>query len=187
MPSHNKRFSKEALLLRSAEAFEDLYQSSHLMIFRYIYALSGGPTQEAEDLTAEVYMRAWKARRRFRGDLQAARGWLMRIARNLVIDRYRRQKSRPLTGDIDAHVIPHPGATPEQQALHIEQAAALWAMLARIPAEQREMLVLRYMLGWQVKTIAAYLDMKENTVSVTIRRLLQRLRQEWPLKEDENA
>ena len=42
------------------------------------------------------------------------------------------------------------------------------------------MLVLRYMLGWRVQQIAAYLETLDNTVSVTIRRMLERLRQQWP-------
>jgi DNA-directed RNA polymerase specialized sigma24 family protein len=46
--------------------------------------------------------------------------------------------------------------------------------------EQREILVLRYVLGWPVKRIGEYLGILENTVSVSIRRSLQRLRDRWP-------
>ena len=49
-------------------------------------------------------------------------------------------------------------------------------MLDSLPDDTREMLVLRYMLSWQVKQIAAHLDMKENNVSVRIRRALSRLK-----------
>ena len=42
------------------------------------------------------------------------------------------------------------------------------------------MVVLRYLLGWRVKEIAHYLDIPENTVSVTVRRSLARLRAGWP-------
>jgi RNA polymerase sigma-70 factor (ECF subfamily) len=44
-------------------------------VFRYIYGLSGGPLQEAEDLTAETYARAWKTRQSFSGNEEAALGW----------------------------------------------------------------------------------------------------------------
>jgi RNA polymerase sigma factor (sigma-70 family) len=49
-----------------------------------------------------------------------------------------------------------------------------------LPEQQREMLVLRHMVGWQVKEIAVHMQIPANTVSVTIRRLLASLRQNWP-------
>lgn len=42
------------------------------------------------------------------------------------------------------------------------------------------MIVLRYVLGWPVKRIAEHLDMLENTVSVNLRRILQRMQRDWP-------
>src|SRR5512147_2572094 len=63
----------------NADAFTRLYDDTHLIVFRYLYGLSGGPLQEVEDLTAETYARAWKTRQSFIGDKQAALGWLLRI------------------------------------------------------------------------------------------------------------
>ena len=48
-------------------------------------------------------------------------------------------------------------------------------MLSALSSEVREMIVLRYMLGWQVRQIARYLGVNENTISVTIRRALGNL------------
>ena len=78
----------------NADAFTRLYEETYLIVFRYVYGLSGGPLQESEDLTAETYARAWKTRQGFHGDGQAALGWLLRIARNLAIDLSRRRKVR---------------------------------------------------------------------------------------------
>ena len=47
--------------------------------------------------------------------------------------------------------------------------------------EKRELLVLRYMLGRQVKQIADHVHMQENTVSVTFRRIIEQLRRDFPL------
>ncbi|MCL4258976.1 MAG: sigma-70 family RNA polymerase sigma factor, partial [Anaerolineales bacterium] len=44
----------------------------------------------------------------------------------------------------------------------------------------REILTLRYSLGWQVKEIAAHMGMTESHISVTIHRTLTKLRQQWP-------
>jgi RNA polymerase sigma factor (sigma-70 family) len=60
-------------------------------------------------------------------------------------------------------------------------------MLGSLSEEIREMLVLRYMLGWQIKQVAEHLEMSENNVSVTIRRTLQRLQRDWnQLQEKDN-
>ena len=47
--------------------------------------------------------------------------------------------------------------------------------------QNREILVLRYLLGWKVKDIGNHLELKENTVSVYIRRSLSQIRENWPL------
>jgi len=52
--------------------------------------------------------------------------------------------------------------------------------LSALPVERREMVVLRYLLGWPVQEIAAHLGIAENTVSVTLRRTLNELRARWP-------
>jgi len=88
--------------LAEAEAFAELYQRTHLVVFRYIYGLNGGPQQEVEDLTAETFIRAWKARQRFDGGEKAALSWLLRIARNLVIDAHRRTKVRGVEANLVA-------------------------------------------------------------------------------------
>ncbi len=80
--------------LQDRQSFENLYSHVHLVVFHYIYGLYGGPVEEVEDLTADTFFRAWKARERFTGDENAALGWLLQIARNRVIDALRREHVR---------------------------------------------------------------------------------------------
>lgn len=170
--------------LEEAESFAQLYARAHLIVFRFIYGLHGGPLQEVEDLTTETFMRAWKARKRFAGDQDAAVGWLLRIARNLVIDTRRRRsvrgEDRYLEELSDYLQLSAPIPNPEEQTIREEQFRVLWEQLQALPVEQREMIVLRYILGWPVKRIAAHLGLLENTISVTLRRVLMRLRRDWP-------
>ena len=84
--------ARQTASIQDAQAFSQLYERSHLIIYRFIYGMVGGPTEEVEDITAEAYLKAWKARHRFSGDEDAAVSWLIAISRNLVIDRYRRSK-----------------------------------------------------------------------------------------------
>jgi len=166
-----------------SQAFSQLYERVHLIVFRYICGLHNGTRQVVEDLTAETFIRAWKARRNFHGDESAAIGWLLKIARNLVIDTHRRAQVRPkifdLPDDLDNSLIAIPDPGPEAQAIRREQTRILWKLLHTLPDQQREMLVLRYMLGWQVQAIGKYMDIAENTVSQTIRRTLAKLRERW--------
>lgn len=168
----------------NADAFSRLYDETHLLVFRYVYGLSGGPPQEAEDLTADVYTRAWKTRESFKGDDGAALSWLLRIARNLAIDLSRRRGVRNVDENVIVEFLIHPGPSPELDVIAQEQISILWNMLQRLPEDLREMLVLRYIIGWQVKEIAAHLEMNENTVSVTIKRTLQRLQRDWLLSQE---
>jgi RNA polymerase sigma-70 factor (ECF subfamily) len=171
---------ESARSLHTKEAFAALYDRTHLIVFRYIYGIHGGPTEEVEDLAADAYIRAWRARRRFAGDEDDALRWLLQIARRLVIDAHRRRGRRGIPWNIDDLVLSDEGASPEQRAQAAEQRRVLLMMLDDLSDRQREILVLRYMLGWPVKLIARHLEMQPNTVSVTIRRALKRLRQNWP-------
>ena len=171
----------------NAEAFTRLYEKTYLIVFRYIYGLSGGPSQQVEDLTAETYERAWKRRGRFQGDEQAALGWLLRIARNLAIDLSRRRKVRNVDEDLQVELLVDPNVLPEVNVMTREQIEILWHLLGKLSENVREMIVLRYILDWQVKQVAEHLGTKENNVSVTIRRALKSLQSEWlHLQENEN-
>jgi len=186
---HIKRwFGKEnENLLLNVDAFTRLYEATYLIVFRYVYGLSGGPAQEAEDLTAETYARAWKTSHHFTGNERAALGWLLSIARNLAIDLARRRKAHNVDENILIELLTDPNLAPEADVITREQVEILWRMLGTLSEDAREILVLRYMLGWQVKQVATYLDMTENNVSVTIRRALKSLQREWSqLQEKDN-
>jgi RNA polymerase sigma-70 factor, ECF subfamily len=174
---------KENAILH-ADAFTRLYEQTYLILFRYVYGLSGGPLQEVEDLTAETYARAWKQRQRFNGNDQAALGWLLRIARNLAIDLSRRRRVRDVEESIPVELLVDPHLAPEIDVITREQITILWKMLRTLPDDVREILVLRYILGWQVKQVANHLGISENNVSVTIRRALKNLQRDWPQEKD---
>jgi len=182
MPSkHNilPTLQADKLLLQPGE-FQNIYEQYHLVIYRYIYGLHGGPTEDVEDLTTNVFTRAWKSRHRFHGNHNAALGWLIKIARNLVIDTYRRKGRRSNSIDIENQIIPSNDLSPEESFFLQDQIATLWNLLAKLPNHHREIIVLRYILGWRVKDIAKQLNKNENNISVSIRRILNRLQNEWP-------
>ena len=162
--------------IASPEHFRELYEQDRLPVYRYIYGLTGGPREDVEDLTAETFLRAWKARTRFDGDLPSALSWLFQIAKRLVIDDYRRRAMQS-SHDLQTNLLAD--LKPEQSYQTEEELQILFDLLTEIPNGQREILVLRYFLGWRVGDIAQYTGMTENNVSVIIHRVLTRLREKW--------
>jgi RNA polymerase sigma-70 factor (ECF subfamily) len=168
-------------------AFDSLYSQTYLSVFRYVYGLTGGPATEVEDLTAEAYLRAWKSRESYRGSPDLAIGWVMKIARNLVIDSYRRGKSSTLLENgffEEENLLAAADQRPEAQVIAAEQQQWVLDQLQQLPAGQREILVLRYLLNWKVQQISQYLEIPENTISVTIRRSLEKIRASWPVEKE---
>jgi RNA polymerase sigma-70 factor (ECF subfamily) len=162
--------------ISSPAVFGEMYEHNRLSVFRYIYSTIGGQLDDAEDLTAETFIRAWKARHTFEGELNSAIGWLIGIAKRLVIDNYRRKAVRK-TSSLHSNIKTE--TTTEEEILLIQQKQALLKLLDDLPADQREILVLRYTLGWKVNQIAAHMGLSENHVSVIIHRTLADLREQW--------
>ncbi len=73
----------------------------------------------------------------------------------------------------------------DEQTIRRDQLLVLHGQLALLPDDQREMLVLRYLIGWRVNEIAAHLGVTENNVSITIRCALARLRRDWPHPQED--
>lgn len=173
-------FPIEKLDLTCQDVFSQLFQQTHVQVYRYLYGLTGGPPEEVDDLVAESFARAWSARHRFRGDFNAALHWLLKIAKHQAIDAYRRRKTSGEPESLEANDPPVPDAGPEDHALSSEQYTILWSLLQALPEEPREMLVLRYMLDWSIGEIATYTHKNETAVSMAIHRALKRLQQNWP-------
>ena len=171
-----------------AETFAKLYQKNYLSVYRYIYAFTGGFVEQAEDLTAETFMRAWKNRTAFHGKTSSAVGWIIRIAHNLVVDSYRHEKTgpdiRPDPLDEELDLPTAASLSPEGQVMAAEQQQIILSLLGELPPDQREILVLRYLLNWKIRQIAQYLDFPENTVSVYIRRALEKMKLLWPTEKE---
>lgn len=160
--------------LEESETFAQFYQNTHQDIFRYVMASCGGNASLAEDVTAETYMRAWKNRRSFSGTSDAAFGWVLTISRRLLIDKFRASSSRPLENEL-VDDIEDQNPNTETMLLNQELSENLIDALQILPENRREMVLLRYVLGWRVNQIADYLSIPENTISVSLRRSLKQL------------
>ena len=132
----------------------------------------------ADDLTQEVFCKAWAARDRYREN-GTARAYLLRIADRLVFDRSRKA-GREVTLDAEnweqiEPTSPEPG--PAQSAESVEAARQLAAALEQLSPAQRRVMLLRYYGQLSFAEIAETVDCPLNTALSHCRRGLEALRE----------
>ena len=131
----------------------------------------------AEDLTSITFEKAWRARGRYRKDRAAVATWLLSIARNVAIDHFRRAKTRleaPLEDETAADSV-----TPEDEAVRREEQRRLEALLAGLPARERELVALKYGAGATNRAIATLTGLSESNVGTILHRTVAALRAAW--------
>ena len=151
-------------------AFVPLYERYLGPVYRYCYVRLGS-REAAEDATSEVFLKALAALPTYHDGAFAA--WLFRIAHNVVIDAHRRR--RPTAPLASAGDPADPDRTPEELAVAGDEAVALRAALAALPAEQRAAVELR-LAGWSGEQIAQALDRSPAAVKQLRFRALGQLR-----------
>jgi len=170
----------EALLIEQAaqgdaESFARLYDIHVKRVYRYIfYRVSD--ISVAEDLTQEVFLRGWKALPKFRKvSNKPFVGWLLTIAHNLVIDHYR---SRRMESTLEDDIMTADTATDPQQmaAVGMEQKR-LQEAIRQLRPEQQQVIILRFIEGFEYSEIAALLGKKEGAIRVIQHRALKGLKQ----------
>ncbi|HZU77411.1 MAG TPA: sigma-70 family RNA polymerase sigma factor, partial [Dehalococcoidia bacterium] len=130
-----------------------------------------GQREAAEDLTQATFERALRAWSRFDPRRASENTWLLAIARNLLIDHYRRDRSK-LTEPIDEELAPAiPG--PEEQ---LAQAPELLSALARLSERDREVIALRFGGDMSGPEIAHLLNLSLANVQQILSRSLRKLR-----------
>lgn len=171
-PARDERLVQRAIS-GDADAFASLYDDYADRVYRFaLFRVSD--VQTAEDLTSQVFLKAWENLNRFQLRGAPFSAWLFRVARNTIIDHYRtRKETLPLeaalsvgeTGDddVDARV--------ERQ----QEADWLRAALQRLTEDQRQVLSLRFIEGLSTKEIATVMGKQEGAVRALQMRGLQAL------------
>jgi RNA polymerase sigma-70 factor (ECF subfamily) len=158
--------------------FADLFREQYPRIYRYVrYRVDDELT--AEDLTAEVFERAYRFRDSYDPARSAFSTWLMQIAHNWVnnhlINQNRQQQHEVDPGE-DMAYLPTAEKSPEAQTIARETVARLLECVDRLSVRDRQVIALRFGSEMRNKDIAEMLGLKEHTVSVIVLRALQQLR-----------
>ncbi|MFC2006365.1 RNA polymerase sigma factor [Chloroflexota bacterium] len=155
-----------------SEAFGELY-STHLgRIYRYVfYQVKDKAT--AEDITEDVFIKAWKAINSCKGKEQTFLPWLFRIARNLIIDISRR-KQKELSVEMETIAAVGDHSLDVEKKLEQQQ---LLSMIACLSQNQRQVIILKFIEGLDNREIGQVMQKNQGAIRVLQMRALATLRQ----------
>ena len=165
--------------------FTDLYRAHLRDVYSYAYYRIGNH-HDAEDLTEQTFLQAWRhfERARREADGRPLRPWLIRIAHNLAANYYRDRARRPQTELEDAAVVSAPHAT-EQLVEGREELRDVLEGVAALPDDRREALIMRFALGMDNREIARALGRSEGATKVLIHRAIKQLEESLEAVRDE--
>jgi RNA polymerase sigma-70 factor (ECF subfamily) len=155
------------------EAFGRLYDMHVDRVYRHIcYRI--GNTADAEDLTQQVFIKAWDAIGRYKRTAVPFLAWLIRISQNLVIDFYRSKKSETSIDDV---VIT---STPETDPEHIVEKefnqSYMRQAIKQLQSDQQQVILMRFIEDLTYPEIAAVMGKSEGAIRVIQHRGLVKLK-----------
>jgi RNA polymerase sigma-70 factor (ECF subfamily) len=168
-----------AYLAGKEEAFNRLVMRHHRTAFNLAYRFLND-YDDANDIAQEAFIRVHKSLKRFKGNC-SFKTWLYKIVLNLSRNKYRWKKRR---GEFTKVSLDHPGTNPENNPMDVpdeamsvdreikrkEIQARIEESLNRLPAEYREILVLRHMEGLTYTEISELLGCAEGTIKSRLHR-----------------
>lgn len=166
----------------SQQVLTDLYQEHSPGLFRYAYRLLGDRDM-AEECVSESFSRFLHAVRKGGGPGANARAYLYRSVHNWVMDHYRRQPLSPLSLDEDLRSEEQDSISQQvdQEILRKKVRAAL----LRLPWEQQQVILLRFLEDWSHEEVAALLSKSVEATRALQHRAMSTLRRMLLENEEE--
>ena len=156
-----------------SEAFGRLYDMYVDRVYRHVYYRVGS-TEDAEDLTQQVFLKAWQAIGRYNKTSTPFLAWLMRISHNLIIDFYRSKKDKAyLDFEIAAGDSP---SSPESVAETEFYQQLVRRAILRLPADQQQVIMMSFIEGFSYAEIASTLGKSGGAIRVIQHRALKKMR-----------
>ncbi len=157
-----------------ADAFGVLYTHHLDAIYRYVYfRVSDVPL--AEDLTEEVFVRAWTAIPNYKPQGHRFTSWLYRIASNIVVDHYRRKASQGGENEAEMEKLPDTQSLPEEQLAKQQDYASLARAVQQLGDDEQHVIILRFVEGLSHREVADAIGKSEGASRVIQHRALEAL------------
>jgi len=164
-----------AMTVDTTDTITALVAEYSAALYRVAYSVMRN-SAEAEDAVQEAFLRVLKHREKLR-EIRDVRVWLVRITWNVVLDRKRRSKTRPESDDIAdfARVLPSSDRRADDEVISSQEQARILALIDRLPAKEREALLLSAVEELSTAQIAAVLKTTESSVRSRIFRARREL------------
>jgi RNA polymerase sigma-70 factor (ECF subfamily) len=162
-----------------ARGFDELYRAHAAAVTGYLRARN---VSDPDDLTNEVFLRAFRTVHTVQGDASRFRSWLFGIARNAAIDEARHRRRQPVGQSVDTDRA-GAGGDVEDEALRRVESDLVRALLESLAPDQRDVLLLRIVGDLSVAQTAAVVDKSYEAVKALQRRGLAALRRTLQVRE----
>lgn len=163
------------------EAFGELYRRYLDPIYRYLRVRVSNDAL-AEDLSEMVFLRAFESLGSYRERGHPFSAYLYRVARNLLVDHYRRQRQElPLEAEPE---LVDRGLDVDVEVIRREKLRGIRTALTMLPEDHQEVIRLRVILALPTADVAAWMGRSEGAVRVLLHRALKSLREQLPDAED---
>ncbi|MFF8830469.1 RNA polymerase sigma factor [Streptomyces sp. NPDC015131] len=156
------------------DAFRAVYRAVHPRLLGYIRTLVGDA--DAEDVASESWLQISRDLDRFTGDADRFRGWAARIARNRALDHLRMRGRRPAIGGDETELTDKPAETDTAaEAMESLATGRTMDLIAQLPQDQAEAVILRVVVGLDAKSAARTLGKRPGAVRTAAHRGLKKL------------
>jgi RNA polymerase sigma-70 factor, ECF subfamily len=163
----------KAALAGSDEGFRMLYRAVQPGLLRYLKALVG---PDAEDVASETWLQVVRDLGSFKGDGDAFRRWAVTIGRHRAMDHLRRNQRRPsIAMPVEALTELTGGDDTAAAAIEMLTTDSALAMIASLPQDQAEAVLLRVVVGLDAASAAQVLGKRSGAVRTAAYRGLKRL------------
>ncbi len=164
-----------AMTVDTTDTITALVAEYSAALYRVAYSVMRN-SAEAEDAVQEAFLRVLKHREKLT-EIRDVRVWLVRITWNVVLDRKRRSKTRPESDDIAdfVRVLPSTDRRADDEVISSQEHARILALIDRLPAKEREALLLSAVEELSTAQIAAVLKTTESSVRSRIFRARREL------------
>lgn len=154
----------------------ELFERYHQRLYAFFVRLTNQPGS-SEDLVQLVFYRILKYRHTYRDEGKFS-AWIYHLARKVAADHWRKQSSAPIATDpADLPDLADTAPDSAEQTAGREDLALLRTALARLPVDQREVLVLSRLQQVEHRDIATLLETTPGAVKVRVHRALKELRE----------
>jgi len=168
------------------DAFCTLYNAVQPGLLRYLRGLVG---QDAEDVASEAWLQIARDLRSYRGEGAGFRAWAASIARHRAMDQLRRQSRRPVQASDGVEQLQRMADGQDTAARAAESLAtdAAIALIATLPPDQAEAVLLRVVVGLDAQAAARVLGKRAGAVRTAAYRGLRRLARQLQPDTDATA